>query len=82
MDILEKLKKRWDGIDYPFLIHSNSKLYFNDITESKVVDLSDVQSGTVVAIIGDLEPQSILTFLLQIQNINMNTFLDQLWLIL
>ena len=66
MDILEKLKKRWDGIDYPFLIHSNSKLYFNDITESKVVDLSDVQSGTVVAIIGDLEPQSILTLLLLI----------------
>ena len=63
MHILKKLKKNWDKIDYPFLIHSNSKLYFNDITERKVVDLSNVQSGDVVAIIGDFDPQSILTLL-------------------
>jgi len=63
MNILEKLKKRWDGIDYPFLIYSNSELHFNDITKRKVVDLSDIQSGDVVAIIGDFDPQSILTLL-------------------
>lgn len=63
MNILEKLKKRWDKIDYPFLIHHNNKLYFNDIIEDKVIDLSDVKSGDVVAIIGDLEPQSILTLI-------------------
>ncbi len=63
MHILKKLKKIWDKIDYPFLIHSNSKLYFNDITERKVVDLSNVKSGDVVAIIGDFDPQSILTLL-------------------
>ena len=63
MDILKKLKKSWDKIDYPFLVYSDNRLYFNDIAERKTVDLSNVQSGDVVAIIGDFDPQSILTLL-------------------
>ena len=63
MNILEKLKKRWDDIDHPFLIYSNNKLYFNEIITQKSIDLSKIKSGDVVAIIGDFNPQSIFTLL-------------------
>jgi len=63
MKIIENLKERWKGIDYPFLVHSSGELYFNEITEQKSVDLSEVDGGDVVALIGDFDPQSILTLL-------------------
>ena len=63
MEILEKLKQRWKDIDYPFLVHSKGELRFGEIAEQASVDLSNVQSGDVVALIGDFDPQSILTLL-------------------
>ena len=63
MNILENLTERWHGIDYPFLIHSTGALRFSEIAEHKSVDLSKVKSGDVVALIGDFDPQSILTLL-------------------
>lgn len=63
MKILEKLSERWSDIDYPFLIHSNSKLRFSEIAKEKSVDLSEINSGDVVALIGDFNPQTILTLL-------------------
>ena len=63
MEILEKLKQRWDGIKYPFLIHSTGEIRFSEITRQKAVDLSEVKSGEVVALIGDFDPQSILMLL-------------------
>jgi len=63
MNILEKLYDRWSGIDYPFLIHSSGSLRFGEVTKQKPVDLSEVKSGDVVALIGDFDPQSILTLL-------------------
>ena len=63
MNVLEKLSDRWDGIDYPFLIHSNGSLRFSEVTKQQHVDLSEVKSGDVVALIGDFDPQSILTLL-------------------
>jgi len=63
MEILEKLKQRWEDIDYPFLVHSKGELRFDEIAEQTSVDLSNVQSGDVVALIGDFDPQSILTLL-------------------
>ena len=63
MNILEKLTERWRGIDYPFLIHTSGTLRFSEIAEQKSVDLSEVKSGDVVALIGDFDPQSILTLL-------------------
>ena len=65
MNIVEKLKARWENIDYPFLIHSNGALKFSEITQQESVDLSDVKSGDVVALIGDFDPQSI-SILLQL----------------
>ena len=63
MKVLEKLKQRWEGIEYPFLVHSTGELRFSEIAKQESVDLSRVRSGDVVALIGDFEPQSILTLL-------------------
>jgi len=63
MDIIKKLSDRWSGIDYPFLIHSKGSLRFNEVTNQQHVDLSEVESGDVVALIGNFDPQSILTLL-------------------
>src|SRR6056300_936995 len=63
MDIIEKLSERWSGINCPFLIHANGSLKFDDITKQQHVDLVEVKSGDVVALIGDFDPQCILTLL-------------------
>jgi len=63
MDIIKKLSARWNEIDYPFLIHANGSLKFNEVANQKHVDLAEVKSGDVVALIGDFNPQSILTLL-------------------
>ena len=44
-------------------MHSAGELRFSDIAEQKSVDLTSVRSGDVVALIGDFDPQSILTLL-------------------
>ena len=63
MQLIERLKKIWNGIDNPFLICSGQHLQFSDIEAQELVDLSAVRSGDVVAIIGDFEPRSISTLL-------------------
>jgi len=63
MDILTNLKQRWEGLNYPFVIHSAGELYFNEISDQKGLDLSGIKKGNVVALIGDFDPQSILTLL-------------------
>jgi len=63
MDILEKLSERWSEIDYPFLIHASGSLRLNEVASQQYVDLSEVNSGDVVALIGDFDPKSILTLL-------------------
>lgn len=63
MNVLEKLKDRWSNIEYPCLIYSDTQLTFNEIISRKPIDLSGIKSGDVVALIGDFDPQSILTLL-------------------
>lgn len=63
MKILDSLKERWKNINRPFLIHSSGEVRFNDVTDQKIVDLSNVQKGDVVALIGNFNSQSILTLL-------------------
>jgi acyl-CoA synthetase (AMP-forming)/AMP-acid ligase II len=72
MKILEKLKKRWADIDYPFLIYSDVAIRFSEVSDQATVDLSIVNSGDVVAIIGDFDPKTILTL---IQLIDKNVIL-------
>ena len=63
MDILKNLKHRWKNVDYPFLIHAGSKLYFREVVSTQSIDLSEIKSGDVVALIGDFNPQSIFILL-------------------
>ena len=63
MSILDKLSKRWIGINHPFLIHANGSLRFDEVASQQHIDLSEINSGDVVALIGDFNPQSILTLL-------------------
>ncbi len=72
MKILEKLKERWAGINYPFLIHSDSTIKFREVSDQTTVDLSIINSGDVVALIGDFDPKTILTL---IQLIDKNVIL-------
>lgn len=63
MELIERLSRKWDGVDHPVLIHASGELSFSDIQEQKQVNLDEVRSGDVVALIGDFDPQSISTLL-------------------
>jgi long-chain acyl-CoA synthetase len=63
MKVLERLISIWSGIDSPFLIHNGGELRFSQIASQCPVDLSEIKQGDVVALIGDFNPDSILTFL-------------------
>ena len=39
MDIIRKLSETMDGIDYPFLIHANGSLKFDEVANQQHVDL-------------------------------------------
>lgn len=63
MKLIERLAKIWETSDYPFLVHKGVGLKFSEITSRNRVDISAVQKGNVVAIVGDFDPSSILTLL-------------------
>lgn len=63
MKLMQKLQNIWKGDDCPFFICGDQELRFSDIVNYPCVDLSEIQSGDVVALIGDFEPSSILSFL-------------------
>lgn len=63
MNIIETLSTRWNGVEYPFLIHPQKNLKFTDIANQDSIDLSQIKQGDVVALIGDFDPESILTLL-------------------
>ena len=61
--LVDKLKDRWKDVKHPFLIHHTGHLKFNDVVTQTPINLSEVKSGDVVALIGDFDPSSILTLL-------------------
>ncbi len=63
MSLIQKLCQKWEGVEHPFLIHSNGELRFSDIQTRQGLDLANVKSGDVVALIGDFDPLSISTLL-------------------
>lgn len=63
MKLLQRLSEIWAGIDYPFLIHRGRELRFSDIASQQAVNLDELRPGDVVALIGDFDPESILTLL-------------------
>ncbi len=63
MGILSELKERHADSATPFLVSANGSLYFRDLERATSADLSDVERGDVVALIGDFEPESIVSLL-------------------
>jgi len=63
MGLVNRLARKWEDVDYPFLIHSDGELHFSEIEKQNSIDLSGINSGDVVALIGDFDPATILTLL-------------------
>ena len=63
MKLLDKLAEIWKDIDDPFLIYKGEELRFADISNQNQIELKEVRTGDVVAIIGDFNPTTILTLL-------------------
>ena len=63
MSILHKLSEIWKGSDQPFLLHKGAEVGFDDVLNQPHLDLSSLSPGDVVAIVGDFNPETILTLL-------------------
>lgn len=63
MSIIDQLKNSWSGVNQPFIITNDKPVFFNEIDNLHPIDLSQIKSGSVVALIGDFNPESILTLL-------------------
>ncbi|MEC7801101.1 MAG: fatty acid--CoA ligase family protein [Verrucomicrobiota bacterium] len=63
MNLIRKLSEKWKDVEHPFLIHPSGELSFAEVASQEPIDLSEVKSGDVVALIGDFDPPSILTLL-------------------
>ncbi|MEC8244303.1 MAG: fatty acid--CoA ligase family protein [Verrucomicrobiota bacterium] len=63
MNLIRKLSEKWKDVEHPFLIHPRGELSFAEVASQEPIDLSEVKSGDVVALIGDFDPPSILTLL-------------------
>jgi long-chain acyl-CoA synthetase len=63
MSILLKLSKIWEGSDQPFLLHKGIEVGFDDVLNQQHLDLSGLSPGDVVAIVGDFDPETILTLI-------------------
>ncbi len=62
--IFEKLKNIWADVNYPFFKDLNNKeLYFNQIQSILIDGIEEVNSGDVIALIGDFNPNSIATLI-------------------
>lgn len=59
MALLQRLSKIWKKEKKPFLIHKDQEIYFKDVDDSRFEYLYGIQSGDVVALIGDYDPRTI-----------------------
>ncbi len=57
--LIDRLSKKWDDDESPFLLHSKGNLSFKEISSVKLNDLNEIKKGSVVAIIGDYDSYSI-----------------------
>ncbi|MGI9462198.1 MAG: ANL family adenylate-forming protein [Alphaproteobacteria bacterium] len=66
--MLEHLVNIWRDEAKAFLVYDNKEYFFQDILDAKkTIDLSSIKSGDVVALIGDFNPQSIMTLILLVE---------------
>ena len=62
--LIDKLKEIWDKDNKPFFIGKNKSFSFKDLKEIEIQGLKSIKRGDVVALIGDFDPESIITFLM------------------
>ena len=61
---IQYLQQIWHDVDYPFLLSPTGKdLNFNDISNVEITGIDRIQSGDVVALIGDFDAESIASLL-------------------
>lgn len=63
MRILDQLNNKWKNLEFPFLVHPKKNIRFSEIFNKEIINLDELNSGDVVAIIGDFDPVSISTLL-------------------
>lgn len=61
--IIKKLNKIWKEKNIPFFITDEREIYFSEIKSIQVEGLEKIKIGDVVALIGDFNPKTIITFL-------------------
>lgn len=61
--IIDELGKVWGQHDQPFFIKGGDSLSFSQVAKSDSVDLSEVNPGDVVALVGDFDAVSVNTLL-------------------
>jgi acyl-CoA synthetase (AMP-forming)/AMP-acid ligase II len=63
MSLLDRLRTIWAGVDYPCVVDRGNALRFAAIEAHDGVDLSAAKAGDVVAVVGAVDPPSILALL-------------------
>lgn len=63
MGLVANLERIWEGADSEFLVHESGNLRFSDIMSQTSLNLSEINEGQVVALVGDFDSRSIRTFL-------------------
>ncbi len=63
MTVLGQLSEIWKDSKDPFLQHKGGEVKFNDVISQSHLNLESLNTGAVVAIIGDFDPATILTLL-------------------
>jgi acyl-CoA synthetase (AMP-forming)/AMP-acid ligase II len=61
--ILSRLKEIWKNANHPFLIKDDQMVYFRDLENIALDSISTFNPGDVVVVIGDFNPEGILTLL-------------------
>ena len=63
MELISKLHKSWKNKNHFFFVSDEINLSFKDLINQKPIDISEVESGDVVSLIGDFNSSTIITFL-------------------
>ena len=61
--LFEKIKEIWQAKDQSFFIDSFKKLSFKNLEDIEIEGIDEIQKGDVVALIGDFDPETIITFI-------------------
>jgi long-chain acyl-CoA synthetase len=63
MGVLADLTEIWKESEEPFLRHKDGEVKFDDVINQSPLNLESLRTGDVVAVIGDFNPETILTLL-------------------